>query len=113
MVSMPDSPLIADVDHTRCQAAGIPGQEYRCGGPRSRLGGITVTYQLVPGRARPVAPAPASPEPRAPEARRNDRTARMLALAHHVEALVEDGVLADYAAAARLLGVTRARMSQV
>jgi len=37
----------------------------------------------------------------------------MLALAHHVEALVEDGVLADYAAAARLLGVTRARMSQV
>ena len=41
------------------------------------------------------------------------RTARQLALAHHVERLIEDGVLKDYAEAARLLGITRARMTQV
>jgi len=41
------------------------------------------------------------------------RTARLLALAHHVERLVEDGQLKDYAHAARVLGMTRARMAQV
>ena len=37
----------------------------------------------------------------------------MLALAYHVEALIESGTLKDYAAAARRLGITRARMCQV
>ncbi len=37
----------------------------------------------------------------------------MLALAHHVERLVEEGTVASYADAARQLGVSRARMSQV
>ncbi len=37
----------------------------------------------------------------------------MLALAHYVERLVEQGTVASYADAARQLGVTRARMSQV
>jgi hypothetical protein len=37
----------------------------------------------------------------------------MIAMAHHVEALVEEGRLPDYAAAARVLGITRARMTQV
>jgi len=41
------------------------------------------------------------------------RTARLLALAHHVERLVEEGQLKDYAHAARVLGMTRARMAQV
>ena len=41
------------------------------------------------------------------------RLARMLALAHHVERLVEDGTLKDYADAAELLSITRARMAQV
>lgn len=41
------------------------------------------------------------------------RGARMLALAHHVERLIEDGVVADYAAVARQLGLTRARMTQL
>ncbi len=41
------------------------------------------------------------------------RAARMLALAHHVERLVEAGELSGYAEAARALGVTRARMTQV
>ena len=37
----------------------------------------------------------------------------MIALAHHVENLVERGVLPDYAAAARILGLTNARVTQV
>ncbi len=41
------------------------------------------------------------------------KTARLLALAHYVERAVNSGLLKDYAAAARLLGMTRARMAQV
>ena len=41
------------------------------------------------------------------------RAARQLALAHHIEQQVEGGTLADYAAAARSLGLTRARLTQV
>ena len=41
------------------------------------------------------------------------RAARMLALAHHVERLVEAGELSGYAEAARSLGLTRARLTQV
>ena len=41
------------------------------------------------------------------------RLARMLALAHLVERKVESGELKDYAEAARTLGISRARMTQV
>ena len=41
------------------------------------------------------------------------RVARMLALAHYVERLVEAGELESYATAARALGLTRARLAQV
>ena len=37
----------------------------------------------------------------------------MLALAHHVEQLIEAGELSGYSEAAQALGVTRARMTQV
>lgn len=37
----------------------------------------------------------------------------MLTLAHHVERLVEAGELSGYAQAARPLGITRARMTQL
>lgn len=73
---------------------------------------VTVTYRLEPKvhRALPMKEKPKpSPRPR----RQSDRTARMLALAHHVEALVEGGRLPDYAATSRILGLTRARMTQV
>jgi hypothetical protein len=39
--------------------------------------------------------------------------ARRLALAHHIEDLIERGVLRDFADAAERLGVTRSRMTQV
>ena len=41
------------------------------------------------------------------------RAARMIALAHLVERLVVTGQLRDYADAAAVLGITRARMSQI
>ena len=41
------------------------------------------------------------------------RAARMLALAHHVERLVEAGERTGYAEAARVIGLTRARLTQI
>lgn len=41
------------------------------------------------------------------------RQARLLALAYKVERMIDSGELRDYAEAARRLGVSRARMSQV
>jgi hypothetical protein len=37
----------------------------------------------------------------------------MLALAHYIDRLIDDGVIADYAEAAKKLGISRARMTQV
>lgn len=52
------------------------------------------------------APAVATPKPPSPIARR-------VALAHHVESLIERGELRDLAHAADRFGITRARMTQV
>ena len=41
------------------------------------------------------------------------RIARMLALAFHIDRLIESGEIENYAAAARLLGVSRARLTQI
>lgn len=41
------------------------------------------------------------------------RVARLVALAHHVEGLVRAGKVRDYAQAAELAGITRARVSQI
>ena len=58
---------------------------------------------------KPDAPSP----PEKPGTRPVSRAARMLALAHYVDRLVEEGSVKSYADAARQLGVTRARMSQI
>ena len=41
------------------------------------------------------------------------RVARMLALAHHIEHLLGEGVLPSYAVAAQALALTRARLTQI
>ena len=41
------------------------------------------------------------------------RVARLLSLAYYIEAQIESGELSDYAQAARSLGLTRARLTQV
>lgn len=55
-------------------------------------------------------PAPLSkPEP----VRRPAKVARMLALAHHLQGAIDRGLVADRAAVARKLGLTRARVTQL
>ena len=49
----------------------------------------------------------------APNAVRTATIARRIALAHHIEDLIERGELRDYAEAAERLGLTRARLSQI
>lgn len=58
-------------------------------------------------RLCPAVETPAVPTGRVP------RVARLMALAIHIEELVRGGVITDYADAARLGHVTRARMSQI
>ena len=76
------------------------------------MSGATVRCKFVavakPALGRAVTRAASSSKPTGP-----CRTARMLALAHHIERQIEDGAIPDYAAAARALGVTRARLTQV
>lgn len=48
-----------------------------------------------------------------PACDRVPRVARMLALAHHWRGLIRGGVVKDQAALSRLVGVTRARVTQV
>lgn len=67
---------------------------------------FTPAPKPAPGRATKVKP---TVRRRANPA----RVARMLALGHHVEEQIEAELIADYAAVAAALGVTRARLSQV
>lgn len=58
--------------------------------------------------ARPARPGPSgAPTGRIP------RVARLLALAHHIDVMIATGEIRDWAGAARLCEVTRARMTQV
>ena len=61
-----------------------------------------------PRNVEPSPPPAPPPKPSGPT-----RLARMLALAYLIEQRIEEGVLRDYAHAARALRVTRARMSQI
>jgi len=54
-------------------------------------------------------PPPPKPEP----VRRPAKVARMLALAHHLQSAIDRGLVADRAAVARKLGLTRARVTQL
>ncbi len=68
------------------------------------MSGPTVTFRLPRDRAGPR-PDRHCPPP--------TRLARQLALAHLIDRLVESGELESYAAAARRLRITRARMAQI
>jgi plasmid maintenance system antidote protein VapI len=60
---------------------------------------------VSPERAPKAGPLPAT--------RRPAKVARMLALAHHIQNAIDRGLVADRAAVARALGVTRARITQL
>jgi hypothetical protein len=73
------------------------------------LSETTATFE-VPFSPRPKAVAPiALPKPTA----RLPRLTRLLALAHKIDGMITAGEVRDMADAARLAGVTRARMSQI
>ena len=65
---------------------------------------VKVSFRTARRRTEPQ-PAPTCTGPTA--------IARRLALAHHIEALIERGELRDYADAARRFGLSRARITQV
>lgn len=80
------------------------------------MSSMSATFTVDFKRGRPVAkrPVEAAPAGAAPvTAAQVPRVARLLALAHRIERAVREGELADYADAARLGYVTRARVSQV
>lgn len=60
-----------------------------------------------------VAFAATPPAPKPPPVRRPAHVARQLALAHHLQRAIENGAVADRAAVARNLGLTRARVTQL
>lgn len=63
------------------------------------------------GKAVKFASAP--PPPKREPVRRPAHVAHMLALAHHLQRAIDNGLVADRAAVARKLGLTRARVTQL
>ena len=74
---------------------------------------VTVTYKIKAKKRKPEKTPYTQPSVEKPGTRPVSRAARMLALAYYVERLVEEGTLKSYSDAARQLGVTRARMTQI
>ena len=73
------------------------------------MSGITIKSKVRFGRK----PKPSDSEVKPDNPRQVCRAARTLALAHHIERVVESGEIQGYAEAARKLGVSRSRLSQV
>lgn len=78
--------------------------------------GLSIAFRmhLGNGRAghRKARRCPA-PKPKARPAGRIPRVARLLALAHHFDDMIHEGVVRDQAEIARLMKVTRARVTQI
>jgi hypothetical protein len=64
-------------------------------------------------KSRSVAIADTPPLAKPEPVRRPAKVARMLALAHHLQGAIDGGLVADRAAVARKLGLTRARVTQL
>lgn len=73
---------------------------------------VRVPAGLARRRRAPAADGTAKPPPSRGEASA-ERRARRLALAYWIERAIDKGRLQDYAHAARVLGVSRARITQV
>ena len=68
-------------------------------------------FRVREGRAWAFTEEPPPPPP--PQVRRPARAAQVLARAHHLQAAIDRGDYADRADAARQLGFTRARITQI
>lgn len=80
-------------------------------------GSVTVTYKLEITRGRKghkrVAEPSSPPERRALDPDSVPRITRMLVLGYHFERLVQEGKVKNYAEIARLVGLSRARVTQI
>ena len=76
------------------------------------MSGATVRCNFPLSRKRSVAALAAKLESD-PGARPASKVAQMLALAHYIEQSIDSGVITFNADAARALGLTRARMTQI
>jgi hypothetical protein len=75
---------------------------------------ITAKFDRSSPPAEHAAPAPPrSGPPRAPTDPSTSSAARNLALAHHIDRLIERGLVADFTAAARMLGVSQPRLTHL
>ena len=72
-----------------------------------------LTGTLFRRRSSRVTLAETPPPPKPEPVRRPAKVARMLALAHHLQGAIDRGLVADRAAVARKLGLTRARVTQL
>lgn len=71
-----------------------------------------LTGPLFRRRAKSVALADTPPPPKPEPVRRPAKVAQQLALAHHLQDAIDRRAVADRAAVARKLGLTRARVTQ-
>jgi hypothetical protein len=73
--------------------------------PSEAIAAVRVRFPPGPQALAPIAtPAPTGRLP---------RVARLLALAHRIDGMICSGEIRDWADAARLAGITRARMTQI
>jgi len=72
-----------------------------------------LTGTLFRRRSSRVTLSETPPLPKPEPVRRPAKVARMLALAHHLQSAIDRGFVADRAAVARKLGLTRARVTQL
>jgi len=79
--------------------------------PNTVLSGVVI--RVKGKRIRYVPPGQVPKADPVPTVRRPAKVARLLALAHHIQDAIDRGVVADRAAAARQLGFTRARLTQL
>lgn len=74
----------------------------------------TIRAKFRPSRALVASVKAQAKEPSAaPRRTKGDRLARSLALAHHIERLIEAGEVASYGEVGRLLGLSQPRISQI
>ena len=89
-----------------------PGRAHG-GQPMTRATAEPLDQPLTERRGRTKVFTQAPPKLRAPEPPRPLRAARMLALAHRLQAMIEAGEVEDRASLARRLGFSRARITQL
>jgi hypothetical protein len=80
----------------------VPQQEPT---PESAPSSVAVKYAVRFGQQRIPKPEPSAAPP--------TRVARMIALAHHIDDLIDRGVIESYGEVARALGISDTRMVQI